>query len=379
MNVNVIVIVLFLTTIGIIIQPAFAQQFEEPNYTIRRGEVLGFEIDPETTSLIISIKPRLSGELTITLPRDLIDAKIGSEDIDFLVFLNNLEYRVIEETVTSSDRTITILFQGFNDEIIIIGTQVFSQRAPLPTVTLQQQIDDKTKKELNSEIPEGKAKLLIFSDTTWSGALQASGFDYTEINGQRDRTIIFGCEPELIREGIFAAKFLKMTEGGYLKIVAIQNKKIIDQGSTDAQTGEVFIDGNCISSFSTGSGGGGCLIATATFGTELSPQVQQLRELRDNSLLQTESGSAFMTGFNQLYYVFSPTIADWERENRVFKEAVKLIITPMMASLSLLNYVNMDSEAKVLGYGISLILLNIGMYIVAPAGIGLFVVSRKSK
>jgi len=40
--------------------------------------------------------------------------------------------------------------------------------------------------------------------------------------------------------------------------------------------------------------GGGCLIATATFGSELAPQVQQLRELRDNSLLQTESGSAFM-------------------------------------------------------------------------------------
>ncbi len=60
MNVNVIVIVLFLTTIGIIVHPTFAQQFEEPNYTIRRGEVLGFGIDPETTSLIISIKPRTS-------------------------------------------------------------------------------------------------------------------------------------------------------------------------------------------------------------------------------------------------------------------------------------------------------------------------------
>ncbi len=379
MSVNVIVIVLFLTTIGIIVHPTFAQQFEEPDYTIRRGEVLGFEIDPETTSLIISIKPRTSGELTITLPRDLIDAKIGSEDIDFLVVLNNLEYRVIEETITSSDRTITISFQGFNDEITIIGTQVFSQRAPLSTVTLQQQMDDKIKTELQSEIPEGKAKLLIFSDTTWSGALQATGFDYTEINGQRDRTIIFGCEPSLIRAGNFAAKFQKMTEDGYLKIVAIQNQRIMAQRSTDAQTGEVFIDGNCISSVSTGPGGGGCLIATATFGTELSPQVQQLRELRDNNLLQTESGSAFMTGFNQLYYVFSPTIADWERENRVFKEAVKLIITPMMASLSLLNYVNMDSEAEVLGYGISLILLNVGMYVVAPVGIGLFVVSRKSE
>jgi len=115
------------------------------------------------------------------------------------------------------------------------------------------------------------------------------------------------------------------------------------------------------------SEGGGCLIATATFGSELSPQVQQLRELRDNTLLQTESGSAFMTGFNLLYYSFSPTIADWERENPVFKEIVKLAITPLLASLSILNYVDIDSEAEMLGYGISLIILNVGMYFVAPA------------
>ena len=118
---------------------------------------------------------------------------------------------------------------------------------------------------------------------------------------------------------------------------------------------------------SPSSSGGGCLIATATYGSELAPQVQQLRELRDNTLLQTSSGAAFMDGFNSFYYSFSPTIADWERENPVLKETVKLLITPLLTSLSILNYVDMDSEAKILGYGISVILLNIGMYFVAPA------------
>ena len=113
--------------------------------------------------------------------------------------------------------------------------------------------------------------------------------------------------------------------------------------------------------------GGGCLIATATFGSELAPQVQQLRELRDNTILSTKSGVAFMTGFNQFYYTFSPTIADFERENPIFKETVKLAITPMLSSLSILNYANIDSEQEILGYGISIILLNIGMYFVAPA------------
>jgi peptidyl-prolyl cis-trans isomerase B (cyclophilin B) len=113
--------------------------------------------------------------------------------------------------------------------------------------------------------------------------------------------------------------------------------------------------------------GGGCLIATATYGGELSPQVQLLREIRDNKLLKTESGASFMNSFNTFYYSFSPAIADYERENPLFKEAVKIAITPMISSLSILNYVNMDSEASVLGYGISLIILNLGMYIIAPA------------
>jgi hypothetical protein len=113
--------------------------------------------------------------------------------------------------------------------------------------------------------------------------------------------------------------------------------------------------------------GGGCLIATAAFGSELAPQVQFLREIRDNTVLQTESGYAFMTGFNQFYYSFSPTIADYERENPAFKEAVKLTLTPLLTSLTLLQYADIDSESEMLGYGIGVILLNIGMYFVAPA------------
>ena len=112
--------------------------------------------------------------------------------------------------------------------------------------------------------------------------------------------------------------------------------------------------------------GGGCLIATATFGSELAPQVQQLREIRDNSLLQTESGRSFMESFNSFYYSFSPGIADLERENPVFKEAVKIAITPLITSLSILNYVDIDSEIEMISYGVSLIMLNVGMYFVAP-------------
>ena len=116
---------------------------------------------------------------------------------------------------------------------------------------------------------------------------------------------------------------------------------------------------------STEEEGGGCLIATATYGSEMATEVQQLRELRDNTLLNTESGTAFMSTFNDIYYSFSPVIADYERENPLFKEAVKIAITPLISTLSLME--NAESESEVLSIGISVIMLNLGMYLGVPA------------
>ena len=139
--------------------------------------------------------------------------------------------------------------------------------------------------------------------------------------------------------------------------------------------GTVLKDGLCV--VEENKKGGGCLIATAAYGSEMAPQIQFLREIRDNTVLQTESGTSFMTGFNQFYYSFSPVIADYERENPAFKEIVKLTLTPMLTSLAILNYVDVDSEAEMLGYGIGIILLNIGMYFVVPAVVIIKIKNRK--
>ena len=125
--------------------------------------------------------------------------------------------------------------------------------------------------------------------------------------------------------------------------------------------GTILINGICTPEKSDG---GGCLIATATYGSEMAAQVQFLREIRDNQLMNTDSGASFMTGFNQLYYSFSPHIADMERENPVFKEMVKIGITPLLTSLSVMSMA--DSEEEILGYGIGVILMNLGMYVAAP-------------
>jgi glucose/arabinose dehydrogenase len=117
---------------------------------------------------------------------------------------------------------------------------------------------------------------------------------------------------------------------------------------------------------------GGCLIATATYGTELAAEVQLLREIRDNALLQTSTGSSFMSGFNAIYYSFSPTIADLERSNPLFKESIRAAITPMLSTLSIFNYVDVDSEQDILVHGVGVILLNVGMYILVP----LFIIAK---
>jgi hypothetical protein len=353
--------------IGVVFSPILAQQqFEDLDHKIRGGTILDFEIDSETSSLIISLDARARGELIITLPRYLIDAKIGSVDSDFDILVSGLKLFSYDETITPFDRTVTIPFKRGNSEIIIIGTHVYSQ-PPVALSIQTQSIDQIIQSELRIEIPDGQAKLLIFSDTDWSGALQSSSFDYTDIDGKNNDSIIFGCESSFGRQGVFGAKIEKLTQDGFLKIVVIQNQKILSQGSTEVEFGDVLINGNCTSGFGSGSEGGGCLIATATYGSELAPQVQQLRELRDNYLLRTDSGTFFIKSFNDFYYSFSPVVADYERENPVFKDMVKIAITPMISSLSILNYVDMNSEIEVLGYGISLILLNGIMYLGIPA------------
>jgi len=187
----------------------------------------------------------------------------------------------------------------------------------------------------------------------------AGDFVAIEVKSPSGETILIRTV-ELGAGGTYDLEFKIPSSGETGNYEIISNAKVGGETITETKTISQ-------SSQPSSSQGGGCLIATATFGSELAPEVQKLREIRDNILLQTESGASFMTGFNEFYYSFSPTIADLERQNPVFKEAVKLAITPLITSLSILNYVEINSEVEMLSYGISLILLNVGMYFIAPA------------
>ena len=90
-----------------------------------------------------------------------------------------------------------------------------------------------------------------------------------------------------------------------------------------------------------------CLIATAAYGSELSPQVKYLRHFRDHYILSTASGSAFMNSFNSVYYSFSPQIAEYEREQPWLQTIVKSALYPLFGILMTAEkgYVTLGGEA----------------------------------
>lgn len=124
--------------------------------------------------------------------------------------------------------------------------------------------------------------------------------------------------------------------------------------------------GPLVDASGTKGGKGGCLIATAAYGSEIAPQVQALREVRDSVLMSTATGASFMGAFNDIYYTFSPQIADFQIQNPETRDIVRALVSPMIASLSIMSYAEAGSESDVLTLGAIAIALNIGMYIAAP-------------
>jgi len=78
-----------------------------------------------------------------------------------------------------------------------------------------------------------------------------------------------------------------------------------------------------------------CIIATAACGSELAPEVQFLRSFRDDAVMSTESGRAFMNVFNKWYYSFSPQVASAISEDQILRNTVKASLYPLIGVLTI--------------------------------------------
>ncbi len=94
---------------------------------------------------------------------------------------------------------------------------------------------------------------------------------------------------------------------------------------------------------------GKCIIATATYGSELAPEVQFLRGFRDNLVLSTVAGTEFMKVFNTWYYSFSPKVASWIVQTPSVRDPIKVLLLPLLGILHLseISYTNLAFAPEV--------------------------------
>lgn len=75
-----------------------------------------------------------------------------------------------------------------------------------------------------------------------------------------------------------------------------------------------------------GGGGGGCFIATAAYGSALHPQVEALREFREEWLRPHALGRAFIAAYERV----SPPLAAWIGEHETARTATRWALTPVV-------------------------------------------------
>jgi hypothetical protein len=358
---------------------------------LRMGEEKTIEIPESWVGQVfamphIYIQPTIKGPATITPENVLFDSETTKQ---FQVFVDDnidmfdslkIELDVIIKMKNGGNLNLTITK-------IPLGEHTSDIQAN--TITKQIQLKKIIPTNLHLQVKQGdmsehiKIKTLLTDDlqapiviSTHSVEIYVDGVPQTRVTPNEWSENIF------VGDGThnFQARFSETRDSNNIAIEytsadsAIQTITIISNDISNAtkiqcSSDMILKDDQCIQREEEKSlifGGGGCLIATATFGTELAPQVQLLREIRDKTVLSTVSGAAFMAGFNQIYYLFSPAIADMERENFILKEMIKIALYPMLMTIHLMEYAEEGSEFDVLFFGASTIMVNLGIYLIAP-------------
>jgi peptide/nickel transport system substrate-binding protein len=198
----------------------------------------------------------------------------------------------------------------------------FDFNPPIDTNVVEHKID--------RDLPSTKVKALpseIASnsfDIEWEGSDQGSGINHLTIR--------------VSREGDFESYEVLDTSGAVgnkMQFSGEKDQKYSFVSLAVDNVGNVETKSVADTSTTIKQSQSQCLIATAAFGSELSPQVGFLRNFRDNHILSTAAGSSFMNVFNTWYYSFSPYIADYERDQPWLQQTIKTAIYPLLGILTL--------------------------------------------
>src|SRR5574341_1463268 len=105
-------------------------------YSVTGATVKGGTIDKSSKSLIVRIDADSDGDITLDIPRSVLDSKSGNNDSRFFVLVNGEEEDIYSESKTDDTRSVTIQFESGVDEIEIIGTYVVPEFGAIAALVL---------------------------------------------------------------------------------------------------------------------------------------------------------------------------------------------------------------------------------------------------
>ena len=106
------------------------------DYSIDGGTVSGATINQASKTLVVNIQASSDGQITLNIPRSVLDAKSGTNDNSFAVLIDGEEVQQFTDSPTADTRDVTIPFQAGSEKIEIVGTQIVPEFGPIAALVL---------------------------------------------------------------------------------------------------------------------------------------------------------------------------------------------------------------------------------------------------
>jgi len=106
------------------------------NYSISGGTATGATLSMSSKTLTVNLQSTSDGQITLQIPRSVLDAKSGVKDGSFFVLVDGEEKDSFTDTPSADTRTLTIPFSMGAEQIQIIGTQIVPEFGPIAALVL---------------------------------------------------------------------------------------------------------------------------------------------------------------------------------------------------------------------------------------------------